>query len=142
MTVDIKSELIMGVSASEETERKLRAVHGVGSRQINFMVMETTIGRMKYYCCWSGGSLVDGEVHLSMVGQGAMEALNALPFGDQGTICFQELCIGRTPLRKKIIKNLIEKPAGSKVCFFGDMGGELDGKMMDAFNMQKFGVNR
>ena len=58
----------------------------------------------------------------------------ALPSENKDALYFQQLNIGKIPL-KKVIQMLKEKPNGSKVCFVGDMAGELDGHMHDAFKV-------
>lgn len=97
------------------------------------MVMETQVDGIIYYCCWSGGVIEGEEVKLTAIGMAALETLMALPVGYEGPIHFQQLKIGKTPLKKKVIRMLKAKPKGSKVCFVGDMVGELDDEMCRAF---------
>lgn len=98
------------------------------------MVFETSFKSKKIYCCLSGGAIEDGEASLTLVGQAAMEALLNLPFGDSSTLIMQELKIGPTPIREKVRAAVMRAPEGAKVCFIGDMQGELDGVAFDALN--------
>jgi hypothetical protein len=52
------------------------------------------------------------------------------------TLVFQHVVLGETPLKTKIKAALRGAPANSKICFFGDMQGELDGVLSDVFNIQ------
>lgn len=133
----IKSRLIANAAASENTNRELmQSINQTPTRQAIFMVMETTVDKSVYYCCWAGGKLEDGDVKLTKVGQGALDALLSLPLKDDGSKLFiQELAIGKTPLKKKVIKSLKNIPPGSRVCFVGDLAGELDGHMSKSFNL-------
>ena len=70
-----------------------------------------------------------------------MEALTNLPMGNSETFIFQELKLGPTPLRDKIKATLRRAPANAKICFFGDMQGELDGRLHQAFNVVKGSLN-
>lgn len=132
----LESKLITGVTASDVTNRRLGKEIGLQARQqLAYMVFETKLDGKTYYCCWSGGALIDGDVHLTQVGRAAMETLDGLPVGDNNTLVMQQLKIGATPLRDKVEATLRRFPSGSKVCFFGDMSGELDGEMHAAFNV-------
>jgi hypothetical protein len=133
---DIVSRLILGASASPETEALVRIDKPqLGQfEQINYSLFETTVGTKVVYCCWSGGYIKDNEPHLTIVGRGAFEALISMPLGQNELVVFQELKLGRTPLRQKIINCLQKVPPATKVCFVGDLAGELDGHMSIAFN--------
>lgn len=58
-----------------------------------------------------------------------------MPVGNEEEIYPQQLKLGNISLKKKVIAILKEKPKNSKVCFVGDMSGELDGHMHSAFNV-------
>lgn len=133
---DIISKLITDVAASQVTNQRFKKQLGLKPGQkIGYMVFKTKLDNKTYYCCWAGGKLVDGEAHLTEVGTAALETLAALPVGNDDTLVMQELKLGQTPLREKVKNTLRKLPSGSKVCFFGDMSGELDGHMHKAFNV-------
>lgn len=132
----IKSKLITGVIGNEVRNQKFRNELGLSyGQQIAYMVMETKVDGSVYYCCWSGGAVEGEDVRLTEVGRAALEVLMALPAGDTESLHMQQLKLGKTPLKKKVIQMLKEKPKGAKVCFVGDMAGELDGHMHEAFNV-------
>jgi hypothetical protein len=132
----LRSKLIQGTKPEAETLKKIQEHMGVPAGvSINLMVFEVEYDRKKYYCCWSGGALQDGQPHLTLIGQAAMEALANLPMGSNDTFVLQELALGSTPLRDKVKATLKRTPSNAKICFFGDMSGELDGHMHHAFNV-------
>ena len=134
--MDFKSQLISGVTASEVTNQRFRRDVGLSAQQQPmYMVLRVKLDGKTYYCCWSGGQVVDGDVQLTEVGRAALETLTALPLGNNDTLVMQQLKIGATPLQQKVKNALRKLPSGSKVCFFGDMSGELDGHMHQAFNV-------
>ena len=138
----LKTKLILGTKPQPETLRKIQQDTGVDPRvSLNFMVFQIDFDRKRCYACWSGGELRRGEVHLTPTGQAAMEALANLPLGNSNTFIFQELKLGSTPLRDKIKATLRRAPAHSKICFFGDMQGTLDGRLHQAFNLVKGPIN-
>jgi hypothetical protein len=132
----MKSKMITGVSASELTNRRItnRAGFYPGQR-LAYMVMKVRLDSKTYYCCLSGGKLENGEASLTEVGLAALETLLALPVGNDSEIVMQEVKLGATPLSQKVKQTLRKLPSGSKVCFFGDMSRELDGVLLDVFNV-------
>ncbi|GAB0084363.1 hypothetical protein I4I80_02730 [Pseudomonas syringae pv. tomato] len=133
----LKSTLITGSKPEASTLLRVQEQMGLKPGQsMQFMVYEVEFDRKKYYCCWSGGEIIGGETHLTLVGQAAMEALANLPLGNNDALIVQELKLGPTPLRNKIKAAFKRAPGNSKICFVGDMQGELDGHMHAAFNIQ------
>jgi hypothetical protein len=130
--------MILGTTISDATRAKIApgvpAIKAVDS--VNFCVFEVTVdGDKVVYCCWSGGDITpDGEVLMSPIGEAAAEALANLPMGSNESLTICQLKIGPTPLQDKILANLRAAKPGAKLCFLGDLAGELDGKMSPAFN--------
>ena len=132
----IESTLIIGTPATSPGAEQTRiGLDLPDDTQIGYMVMETRVDGVAYYCCWSGGYLSEEGPMLSEVGQGAIRALTALPLGSNKSLFIQELKLGQTPLQEKVIASLQEFPPNSKVCFLGDLADELDGHMHPAFNL-------
>ena len=133
----IKSRLITGVVGNEVTNQNFRHRFGLSSHQeLAYTVMETKVDGVIYYCCCSGGEIDNNHINLTEFGHAALEVLMALPVGNNDEIYIQQLKMGKTSLKKKVIRMLKEKPKGSKVCFVGDWSGELDSEMVQAFNVQ------
>lgn len=70
-----------------------------------------------------------------------MEALVNLPLGDDSLFIVQELKVGPTPIRDKVRSAVMRAPEGAKLCFVGDMQGELDGVALAAFNLGRDVIN-
>ncbi|MDH1069643.1 hypothetical protein N5B96_09155, partial [Acinetobacter johnsonii] len=51
-------------------------------------------------------------------------------------IIFQEVNIGKTPLKIKVKKALKKVPRNSVICFVGDMAKELDGVLLPILNVK------
>lgn len=133
----IKATMLAGAKPDAATLLQVQEEMGTRPGQhLEFMVLEVDYDRKKYYCCWSGGEIKNGEPHMTLIGQAAIEALSNLPLGRNDALIIQELKLGETPLRNKIKATLKRAPANSKICFIGDMQGELDGHMAQAFNLQ------
>lgn len=139
----IKSWLINNAVLDEFSKRRFLKLMDIPlEEKINFMVMKTEIETKSekriYYCAWAGGRMQDDNPILSPTGMCAFVALLNLPVGNDDRVYMQELkgC-GHFLLRHKVFNMLSAKPPLSKVCFFGNMAGELDGYMTQCFGLQK-----
>jgi hypothetical protein len=151
----IVSRLIVGARCDPRHERTL--VPDPDGVVPAFCVFEVTASRgpraRRVLACWSGGALDRSKVKdrtfikelsgiwFSPVGLGAFQAMMRLPacMDDYPAITplpvIRELRVGKTPLREKVIDAVLEAPPGGRLCFLGDLAGELDGQMALAFNM-------
>jgi hypothetical protein len=143
----IVSRMILGAQADPKLVRKVaRSAHVPKGAQINFCIFQTTASRGgragRVLCCWSGGKLdkKNGPL-MSPAGMAAADALMNLPAcmddfpGTKGRLVIRELKLGPTPLRDKVIDAVLEAQPGDRLCFLGDLAGELDGKMGLTFNI-------
>lgn len=139
----IVSSLIIGPKCSPATEAIIRGLAPEKSKdsEIGFTVFKTTVTDTEsgvtrsILCCWSGGRVTpDKQPELTAVGHGAVEALVRIPPTFDGLI-FAELRMGQTPLQQKVIDRILNAPPNTRICFVGDLSGELDGQMSLAFNI-------
>lgn len=138
----ISTKLIEGNKPEAQTLLELQQSMGIAPHiSIMMCVFEVTLQDKKVYACWSGGLVQDGQPMLNLVGRAALEALINLPLGTNDNLIFQELKIGVTPLDEKVKHIISQAPAGSKICFLGDLQGELDGHIAQAFNVINETVN-
>ncbi|PXV76773.1 hypothetical protein [Pantoea sp. PNA 03-3] len=133
----IKSKMITDAMPSDETYKKLLEHVGLPEgTSVGLMVLEVDYDRKKIYCCLSGGEMIDGSPHMTLVGQAAFEALCNLDVPNE-TLTIQEVKLGETPLKTKVKRTLDKAPRNSKICFIGDMQGELDGVLSSVFNIEQ-----
>lgn len=134
--MSLVTKLIEETKPEADTLLELQQKMGLpADTSISLMVFETSFKDKKVYTCWSGGAIQDGEPRLTLVGKAALEALVNLPLGSNDKLIFQELKMGLTPLREKVRAAIMKAEPGAKICFIGDMQGELDGHMHKAFNL-------
>lgn len=131
---DIKAKIIIGSKPEPETIRELEQLGKTPPGQpMGFFVFELDYNGRIFYCSWSGGELTEEGVRLSLVGKAAMECLKNLPMGSDDLFVFQQMRRGRTPLKQKICEVLDNTPEHTKICFFGDINGELQGEIAKIF---------
>lgn len=161
-THPLRSKIIIGATPSPETAALLRTLSSSADDvQINLCVFEVEVDGAVRYCCWAGGTVTAPVVKkgrptpriiaidrnsallpsLTPVGQAAVEALVNLPClqnerGLHATLVFQEIAIGKTPLRDKVLASFrMSADARAIIAFVGDLHGALDGHMSPAFNL-------
>ena len=148
----IVSRMIFGAECDPALQAALRQAGGLDEQtEINLCVFQTTVARggrsARVLCCWAGGELdKDGwsnldDIEVSLVGRAAISALMRLPAcmddrpADQGRLVMRGLKLGPTPLRDKVIDAVLEAQPGDRLCFLGDLAGELNGQMGSTFNI-------
>lgn len=140
--MSLTSKLIQGTKPEASTIAEIQQATGLPTdRQIALMVFETSFKDKKIYTCLSGGSIENGEPRLTLIGKAALESLVNLPMGDSSTVIFQEVKVGPTPVREKMRAAVMRAPEGAKLCFIGDMQGELDGVAFKALNVGRDVIN-
>lgn len=103
--------------------------------EMTFPVFEVNYDNKQYYCCWSGGEIRNGEPFFTPAGQAALEALLELSTGRNDKIHIQEIKLDEMPLKSKIKKVFKKAGMNTKICFIGDIEGELDAHLPQAFNL-------
>lgn len=131
---DIKAKMIIGSKPEPDTIRELEQLGKMPPGQLmGFSVFELNYNGKIFYCSWSGGELTPEGVSLSLIGKAAMESLKNLPMGSKDLFVFQQMRRGKTPLKQKICEVLDNTPESTKICFFGDINGELKGEITKVF---------
>lgn len=143
--MNISSKVILGATAGPAIDAQLRKEFKVPpTTEVSLSVFEVRVDKTVRYCCWAGGEVTHGGPEggtpkLTTIGQAAVDALGKLPFlaGLSGlTLVFQELKLGPTPLRDKIVAAFrMTADSPTLIAFVGDLAGELDGHMGKAFNI-------
>lgn len=142
MSTTISSKCISGLDIGAE-ERALLGLQFDLTKldkdtEINLCIFEVHVEGSVRYCCWAGGDLVASpKKHLALtpVGQATVQVMARLPFLKKKTPYFVQLTMGPTPLLEKILRGFRLAPPDALICFFGDLAGELDGKMGLTFNV-------
>lgn len=139
MLEKIEAQLILDGQANESTMDLIcQEMGGDRSSQQSFMVFEIKHCGKTMYCCWAGGRMnEDLKPEFTLIGQAATEALLNLPCGSTQLI-IQHMSLGSTPLLVKLKRLLDKLEEGAKVCFLGDVQGELDGQIQFVFDIVGF----
>lgn len=109
--------------------------HGDGSAMPSFLVFEVRTGNKVVYCCWSQGEIRRGQPLLTTSGQASLEALLNLPFGRKEKLLVQGIKLGETELEDKVGEVFLQASPGTRICFVGDIEGELAPHLHKAFNV-------
>jgi hypothetical protein len=131
--MQINSELLTNVTASEETNKELLEMLKLDhDGDIQFHVYHTQVDDKQLYCCLSGGVVENNEIVFTPIGLGAFEALTNIEV-EQDTYYAEELKVENGPIKSQVEAVLSKVPADSKVCFVGDMTGTLKLSISEIF---------
>lgn len=131
---DINAKLIIGSDPDAETLAEFKKhMNPDPDALLGFSVFELEYKGRIFYCCWSGGKMTPEGPMLTLIGQAALESLRNLPMGDNSVLIIQEMRLGVTPLKDKIIALLEKTKENSKICLLGDLEGELSGQIGNVF---------
>lgn len=135
----IKSTLI-DVKLTPEDNKKLTEELGIDNKKIlKPLLLRVKFEHKTYYCCMSGGCIdkENQDVLLTPVGRATLDALAV--FSNQKNpeflLVLQEIRLGKVSLEEKVKRSLRAYPSNTSICFIGDMAGELDGILLDVFNL-------
>ncbi len=131
----IESHIIENAGKLDEvSSRKLTN----SNQKVRVPLLKTTVNDNFYYVGMAGGTVdvENDDANLTEIGHYVLTALITLNTGTENVV-LQEIK-GTSDIRKKVINYLLKHPSGTKVCFVGDMSGELDGVLInEGLNLQK-----
>ena len=133
----IKSYLLDNVESSLQCDLNIKKDNDLPMGvKLRYMVFKTFIDDKPIFCCMSGGKMINGQPHLTSVGEATLAALCNITSSSKEVIICQEVNIGKTPLKIKVKKALKKVPRNSVICFVGDMAKELDGVLLPILNVK------
>jgi hypothetical protein len=131
--MQINSELLTNVTASQETNKQILDMLELDHEgDIQFHVYHTQVDDKEVYCCLSGGVVENNEIVFTPIGLGAFEALSHVEV-EQDNYYAEELKVENGSIQEQIEAVFNKVPADSKVCFIGDMTGELKSSISEIF---------
>ncbi|PAJ76028.1 hypothetical protein CJF42_01975 [Pseudoalteromonas sp. NBT06-2] len=131
--MQINSELLTNVTASEETNKQILDILQLDHQgDIQFHVYHTLVDDKEIYCCLSGGIVENNEIVFTPVGLGAFEALTNVKV-EQDNYYAEELKVENGSIQAQIEAVFNKVPAESKICFVGDMTGTLKSSISEIF---------
>lgn len=130
----VKSELIPHTQGCEEIrEQVLTSIDSEHLGDIQYMVMKTETTDRSFYCCWSGGVVSGDKVALTPVGVAALEALFNINEDENVHVC--PLNAENDSLAEAVNDELAALPDGSKICFVGDVAGDISSELQKVFKL-------
>lgn len=133
--MQVISEMIKS-QVSDHTNRQVFDAIGYDVEgHVQYMVFKTRVDQDKeVYCCWSGGSVEDNVIEFTPIGKAAFEALLNTDQSDDIQL-YAEKLTSRENLKSQVEKTLKKVPNNARVCFVGDVAGELKEELPTAFGV-------
>ncbi|GAB2995642.1 hypothetical protein [Psychrosphaera aestuarii] len=127
--------LLSDVTANKDTNQAILELLDINeSHDLQYHVYEIAFGDKQIFCCLSGGSIENGVIEFTPVGLAAFEALtNVKEISD--TEYFADYISTEENIAEQIETVFSRVPNGAKVCFVGDITGELKEELSKYFTM-------
>ena len=131
--MQITSELLTNVTASQETNKQILGMLKLEHEgDIQFHVYHKQVDDKEVYCSLSGGVVENNEIVFTPIGLGAFGALSNVQV-EQDNYNAEELKVENGPIQAQVEAVFNKVPADAKVCFIGDMTGELKSSISEIF---------
>ncbi len=131
--MQINSELMTNISASQETNQQIVEMLGMEhDGDIQYHVYHTQADDKEVYCCLSGGLVENNEIVFTPIGLAAFEALSQVS-EQEDNFYAEELKIENGSIKSQVEAVLKKVPSFAKVCFIGDMTGDLKESIAEIF---------
>lgn len=127
--------LLSDVTANKDTNQAILELLDINeSHDLQYHVYEIAYGDKQIFCCLSGGIIENGVIEFTPVGLAAFEALtNVKEISD--TEYFADFISTEENIAEQIETVFSRVPNGAKVCFVGDITGELKEELSKYFTM-------
>ena len=133
--MQVISEMIKSEVSDQTNQQVFDAIGYDVDGHVQYMLFKTRVGQEKeVYCCWSGGSVEDNVIEFTPIGKAAFEALLNTDQSDDIQLYAEKLS-DRRSLKKQVERTLNKVPNNARVCFVGDVAGELKEELPVAFGV-------
>ena len=134
-TMAFSQVLLSNVTANQDTNNDILEMLDINeTHDLQYHVYEIAFGSKKLFCCLSGGHIVDGKIEFTPIGMAAFEALTNVE-ADGEVEYFADEINTEESIETQLEAVFDRVPDGSKVCFIGDITGELKDSLSKYFTL-------
>ncbi|GAA0290904.1 hypothetical protein [Psychrosphaera haliotis] len=127
--------LLSDVTANKETNQAILEMLDINeAHDLQYHVYEVAFGDKQIFCCLSGGVIENNEIQFTPVGLAAFEALTNIKEMPEAEY-FADFINTEKNIAEQIETVFARVPNGAKVCFVGDITGELKEELSKFFTM-------
>ncbi len=127
--------LLSDVTANQDTNQAILEMLDINeNHELQYHVYEVAFGDKQIFCCLSGGVIENNEIQFTPVGLAAFEALTNVKKENECEY-FADFIDTAANISEQIETVFNRVPSGSKVCFIGDITGELKSELSKYFTM-------
>lgn len=128
--------LLQDVTANEETNKAILEMLEMDERHsVQYHVYEVAYKEKQIFCCLSGGLIENNEIQFTAVGLAAFEALTNIGNSMEAEYFAEQISIDSADLAAQICEVFDRVPSGARVCFIGDITGELKHELAKYFTL-------
>ena len=127
--------LLNDVTANQDTNAAILKMLEVDENHaLQYHVYEVAYGTKQIFCCLSGGHIENNEIQFTAVGLAAFEALTNVERGEEPTY-YAEHIDTSADVAEQIESVFDSVPSGARICFVGDITGELKDQLSKYFTL-------
>lgn len=128
--------LLTDVTANEDTNKEILSMLDMDERHdVQYHVYEVNYEGKKVFCCLSGGLIENNEIQFTAVGLAAFEAMTNIQSDTEANYFAEQISIDSDDLAEQIEQVFARVPNEARVCFVGDITGELKDELAKYFTL-------
>jgi len=128
--------LVTNVTANQDTNAAILDILELEQGQeVQYHVYEVAYKEKRIFCCLSGGVIENNEIQFTPVGLGAFEAMTNITAEQEPEYFAEHIVVEGGNLSAQIEEVFERVPNDARVCFVGDINGELKDELGRYFTL-------
>ena len=134
--MSFNQSLVTNVTANQDTNAAILEMLELAQDQVvQYHVYEVAYKAKRIFCCLSGGVIENNEIQFTPVGLGAFEAMTNIYTEREPEYFAEQIVIAGGNLSAQIEEVFERVPNDARVCFVGDINGELKAELGKYFTL-------
>lgn len=128
--------LLTDVTANADTNQAILTMLEMDEQhELQYHVYHIQYEGKNIYCCLSGGVIENNEIQFTAVGLAAFEAMTNIQTETEAVYYAEQISQDEGELSDQIEQVFQKVPDGSRVCFVGDITGEMRDELEKYFTL-------
>lgn len=129
-------ELMNDVTANQDTNQAILDMLEIDeNHELRYHIYQVVFEGKTIHCCLSGGVIENNEIQFTAVGLAAFEALTNIESENKDIEYYAEVIEPGSDLCEQLESVFAKVPNGARVCFLGDITGELKAELGNYFTL-------
>jgi len=134
--MSFEQSLVTNVTANQDTNAAILEMLELAQDQVvQYHVYEVVYNDKRIYCCLSGGVIENNEIQFTPVGLGAFEAMTNISTEQAPEYFAEQILVQDGDVASQVEDVFGRVPNDARVCFVGDINGELKNELGKYFTL-------